>query len=163
MRTQMKKVAKKIALLAGVLLLSVVGPGWNWSEVQAQEPDGEEITDLSYLMTEDAIVGHMTVQTKGVYLSDGCSVIREDGVGKIAAGGTTNAARLCRVSVNVIVERLVDGKWSRVTSWSAIRENELSVTSAKQLSVGRGYYYRVRCLHSAASDTGSSVTGGLWV
>ena len=64
--------------------------------------------------------------------------------------------------MNVIVERLSGGAWARVTSWTASEDNAWTVGSSKTLSVGRGYYYRVRCIHSAHTDVSSSMTSSLW-
>ena len=110
----------------------------------------------------DAIIGQMEQNSKGAYLSSGTSVIKDAGTGKIAAGGITQAAQKCNVTVNVIVERLTSGSWARVTSWTAKESNAWSVGTDKTLSVGRGYYYRVRCLHSAHTDASSSMTSSLW-
>ena len=66
------------------------------------------------------------------------------------------------MTVNVIVERLSGGGWARVTSWTAELNNTWSVGTEKTLSVGRGYYYRVRCIHSAHTDVSSSMTSSLW-
>lgn len=152
---------KKFLVIMSVFALSVMGINGNVTEVSAQEKiDAEQ--DYSYLLTEDAIVGQMETQTKGIYLSSGTSVIQDPGAGKIVAGGITSAATPCDVSVNVIVERLSGSTWSRVTSWAASKTNAWTVGSSKTLSVGSGYYYRVRCLHSANSDASSSLTGGLW-
>lgn len=123
---------------------------------------GEEVPYES-LLTEDALIGNMAMQTWGVYLSSGTSIINDAGGGKIAAGGKTSAAIKCKVSVNVVVERKVNGSWVRVTSWTATNSNALLVTTSKAISVASGYYYRVRCNHTAASDGSSSCTGALWM
>ena len=123
----------------------------------------EEDVDLSYLMTEDAIIGYMERQTWGVYLSSGYSSINDAGAGKVGAGGITNAAVRCKVSVNAVVERKVGGSWLRVTSWSQTNENALTASVSKYLYVTTGYYYRVRSTHSAGSDASTSSTNGLWM
>lgn len=147
--------------MASVLLLSFISINSNMTKIFAQEKIKVQ-EDYSYLLTDDAIVGKMKAQTRGIYLSDGTSVISDAGVGKISAGGITTAAQPCDVTVNVIVERLSGGSWVQVTSWSGSLKNTWSVASSKTLSVGRGYYYRVRCLHFANTDASSSLTGGLW-
>lgn len=126
------------------------------------EEIGEEVPYES-LLTEDALVGYMGSQTWGVYLSSGRSIINDAGGGKIGAGGSTTAATKCKVSVNVVVERKVNGSWVRVTSWTATNTNALVVSTGKTISVASGYYYRVRCNHTAASDGSSSYTGALWM
>ena len=126
------------------------------------EDDGEEM-DFSYLMTEDALIGYAQAQTWGVYLASGHSIINRISSTKIGAGGVTNASRLCKVSVCPIVEKLSNGSWVRVTSWTVTETSDYSAMASRSITVGTGYYYRVRCLHYAASDGSSSWTGGLWM
>ena len=123
----------------------------------------EEEVDYESLLTENALIGNMESQTWGVYLASGSSVINDAGSGKIGAGGNTNAAVKCKVTVNVIVERKVNGSWVRLTSWSATNTNSYSVMTGKTISVTSGYYYRVRCTHYASTDTSNSFTGALWM
>lgn len=150
----------KIVLALSILALSLAANNWKQINVYAQEEGRKE--EYSYLLNDEAIIGRTEVNQTGVYLMDGMSVIQDAGTGKIVAGGITNAARQCDVTVNVIVERLNGESWARVTSWTASKDYAWTVGSSKTLSVGRGYYYRVRCLHFANSDTSSSWTGNLW-
>lgn len=148
-----------------VLLLAIVftvtgfiaGDGIVYAEETVQDVDIVEI------WTEDALVGYSQSQTRGVYLLQGISVINDAGGGKIGCGGITEAAIKCKVTVNAIVERKVNGSWSRVTSWTTTNASAYSATVSKTLSVGSGYYYRVRCLHYAASDSSSSYTSAMWM
>lgn len=151
---------KKVLVLISALAIGLSGTYTASMESNAQENLSEQ--NYSYLLTEDALIGEMNAQTRGVYLMSGTSIIRDGGTGKIIAGGITTASQPCKVTLNVIVERLVGSTWSRVTSWVASDSKDWSVMSSKTLSVGRGYYYRVRCLHSANSDASSSMTGGFW-
>ena len=135
-----------------------------WSvdfETRAQDM-GEDIS-FSELMTEDALVGVMESQTWGVYLADGYSIINKISSTKIGAGGVTNAAKKCRVSTNAIVERLSGGSWVRVTSWTTTVESGYTAMVSKSLTVTNGYYYRVRCVHFAATDSSSSCTSNLYM
>lgn len=150
---------KKIILALSILTVSLVGNTWKPINSYAQEATKE---DYSYLLSDEAIIGRTQVSPAGIYLMDGMSVIQDAGTGKIVAGGITNAAKKCDVTVNVIVERLVGGSWLRVTSWTASDDYAWTVGSSKTLSVGRGYYYRVRCLHFANTDASSSMTSSLW-
>lgn len=150
---------KRLAVLMGILFLGIMGSVVPNNQVSAQETAEQ---DYSYLLAENVIIGEMSAQTRGVYLSSGMSTIEDPGPGKIISGGITSAARQCKVSINVIVERLVNGNWVRVTSWTATKDYAWTVGSSKTLSVGKGYYYRTRCIHYAASDVSSSITSGLW-
>lgn len=132
-------------------------------EIETNAEDIGEDVPYESLLTEDALIGHMQSQTWGVYLSSGTSVINDAGGGKIGAGGTTVASTYCKVTVNAIVERKVNGSWVRVTSWSVSNSNALIACASKTISVASGYYYRVRCTHYAATDASSSYTGALWM
>ena len=152
---------KKLTMILLALVLCVTGIFSVNIQANA-ENIGEEVPYES-LLTENALIGNMQSQTWGVYLSSGTSTINDAGGGKIGAGGATTAALKCKVTVNVFVERKVNGSWVRVTSWSATNSNALFVNTGKTISVASGYYYRVRCTHYAASDSSSSYTGALWM
>ena len=120
--------------------------------------------DMEYLMTEDALVGYADNQTWGVYYSDGYSIINKISSTKIGAGGATNAAVRCNVSVTAILERkTASGSWTRVTSWTQTNDNALTAMISKSVTVPTGYYYRVRCYHYAGTDSSSSFTNALWM
>lgn len=109
-------------------------------------------------------IGYITVQPRGVYLQSGYSQISKVGDGKITAGGSTTAQKVVsEVSINVNVERKVGSSWKHYTSWTSRKNNAFAVTSYKTLTVPKGYYYRVKCVHYANSDVSSSITGGYYI
>lgn len=150
---------RKIILALSIFTLSIAGSNCQSMNVYAQEETKE---NYSYLLNDEAIIGQTEINPSGVYLLNGMSTIQDAGTGKIIAGGITSGAVKCDLTVNVIVERLVGGSWARVTSWTASDDYAWTVGSSKTLSVGRGYYYRVRCLHFANTDASSSMTSSLW-
>lgn len=126
----------------------------------------EEITvDGSVLLNDvEEAIGEMEQETRGQYLQTGNSKIVKSGTGKITVGGTTIAQKtVSSIKVTVIVERLVNGSWETHTSWVVSKSNTYTVTTSKTLTVPRGYYYRVRCIHNANSDRGYSNTSGLYI
>ena len=139
-------------------VLAVLGQGF---ETKAEDA-GENI-DFSYLQTDDALIGYAESQTWGVYLASGYSIINKISTTKIGAGGVTNAAVKCKVTVIPVVERLSNGTWNYVTSWTVTTSSGYTAMASKSITVGTGYYYRVRCTHSAATDVSSSWTNGLWM
>ena len=120
-----------------------------------------EDMEVSYLMLEDSLIGYAQMQTWGVYLLEGYSVINDAGNSRVGMGGVTNAAKRCTVSVNTILERKVNGSWNRVTSFSSTNENAIYASVSKYVSVTSGYYYRVRSSHIAGSDASASYTDAL--
>lgn len=148
-----------VMLLATILFLT----GFISEDSRVYAEDVAQDVDISEVWTEDATVGYAPLQTRGVYLAEGVSIINNAGGGKIGCGGITNAAVKCRVSVAVIVEKKVSGSWTRLTSWTVTNASAYSAIASKTLSVASGYYYRVRCTHSASSDVSSSYTSALWM
>lgn len=153
---------KKFVLFLLAFVLVSVGIQGTEQTVHASD-DVVEAVDVEYdsLLTEDALIGESQMQTRGYYLISGTSIINKQASNKIGAGGVTNAYVDCKVSVTVIVERLVSGSWVVVTSWTKSLASDTTAMSSKILTVGSGYSYRVRCLHYAASDASSSWTGAL--
>ena len=139
--------SKVTAMMVAVLLVfGVSGQGANAAEVN------------------DAETGYITIQPRGVYLQSGFSKISKPGDGKITAGGNTTAQKVVsEVSINVNVERKVNGAWEHYTSWTSTKNNAIAVTSYKTLTVPKGYYYRVKCVHYANSDVSSSYTNGIYI
>ena len=152
-----KKIA--ILLLAGVMCIT---GAVTKDTVYAQEAVDVDI-EFSELLTEDAIIGYSDSAVRGVYYANGMSAINDSGGGKIGWGGATHAARSCQVSVNAMVERLVNGSWLRVTSASNTREYDITAVVSKKTLVASGYYYRVRCYHYASTDYSSSCTSSLYM
>ena len=152
---------KRILAMLTALALCLSGVWSSGLETRAEDV-GEDI-DFSYLQTDDALIGYAEMQTWGVYLTSGHSIINKISTTKIGAGGVTNAAVKCKVAVVPIVERLSNGTWDYVTSWSVTESSAYSAMASKSITVGTGYYYRVRCTHYAATDVSSSCTSGLWM
>lgn len=152
---------KRLIALFLAFLFSITGMLTTNVDVKAEDA-GEEV-DISFLLTDDALIGYAQNQTWGVYLSEGYSILNDAGGGKIGCGGVTNAARRCTVSVNAVVERKVSGGWERVTSWSQTNSNALTASVSRYLLVASGYYYRVRSVHTAGTDGSSSCTSSLWM
>lgn len=152
---------KQLAAFLMACMMCLTGIWCGNFEVQAEEePQGENI-DYSYLMGEEALIGYADMQTWGVYLSNGKSIINKISSNTIGAGGTTTAAVKCTVTVACIVERYSNGTWVRVTSWNQTNQNAYTAMISKSLIVATGNTYRVRCGHYAASDYSSSYTSGL--
>ena len=142
-----KLLSRAAAMMTAVLLVF----GVSGQMVSAAEESAEQI-------------GYITVQPRGVYLQSGYSKITKPGDGKITAGGSTTAQKVVsEVSIDVFVERKVNGSWKHYTSWTSTKNNAIAITSYKTLTVPKGYYYRVKCVHYANSDVSSCITGGLYI
>lgn len=153
---------KQKVLLTLLTLMILVSGIWSEGMYVNAEDLGEDI-DYSYLLTDDALIGYAEAQTWGVYLLEGNSIINKQSSTKIGAGGITNAATQCTVSITSIVERQTSTGWARVTSWTQTNESAYSAMISKTLTVATGYWYRVRSSHYASSDVSSSCTSSLYM
>ena len=113
---------------------------------------------------EECKISEGIVQPKGRYSEKGVSTIAQVGSGKIKVSGTTIAQKLVKdIKISVMVERKVGNDWLSYTSWNASDTNAYALTTSKTMIVPRGYYYRVRCVHSANTDVGDSNTSAIYV
>ena len=143
-----------IFCVMGIVRLDVVAS----TDVQSED------IEMSELFTEDALIGYAEKQTWGIYLASGNSVINKISSSKVGAGGTTNAAVRCNVSITSILEKKnASGSWVRVISWTQDNANAFSAGISKSVTVPSGYYYRVRSYHYASTDSATSYTNALWV
>ena len=155
---------KKILSACFIVLLIFSMPFF--SAMQAQAASGTPVLDGSVLTCETESIGYDTKITRGVDLLAGYSKVVRLGPGKIYAGGTTIAAHTVdKVKIAVIVERAQEGdtEWTFYDSWQKENLDTDRVGSNRTLEVEGGYYYRVRCTHSANSDMSSSFTDGVYV
>ena len=158
----MKKIIKKITVMAVMSLFAATQ--LQTPQVNVQAADGQECVDGSYLTNDDSSEVTVGSMSRGIYLKSGSSNIVRAGTGKIGAGGNTVGQKtVSKITVNVTVERLLNGKWAYYTSWSETNYNSIYVSSSKTLSVPTGYYYRVYCTHYANSDVSGSFTNGIYI
>lgn len=147
----MKKCKKIMSMMTSLLLAAALVFGVSGQMVKAAEE------------TESSI-GYMDRETRGAYLQSGYSQISKAGSGKITVTGTTVAHKVVsKVSVNLNVERKVNGDWEHYTSWTSTKNNTFSVTLTKTITVPKGYYYRVKAVHYANTDVSSSYTNGIYI
>lgn len=157
MRKKLLSIMMMFVLTLSVFLQSSQGI------VQAAEEkavvDGSEL-----LVGIEGVGAEMVPITKGEYLQTGSSSIGKIGTGKIKVSSTTIAQKkVATIKAGVMVERLVNGSWVSYTSWTATKSNAYSLVTAKEMTVPRGYYYRVCTTHIVNSDKGYSNTDGLYV
>lgn len=145
-----------------LLVISMLLISTNNAQAASENP----ILDGSYLTHDEESVGYATSFTRGVDLLAGYSKCVRLGPGKIYAGGTSIAAHEVNcVRVSVIIERAREGdtSWSYYANWYKQNDNTDRVSSNRSLDVEGGYYYRVRCVHSAHLDVGESSTNGVYI
>lgn len=132
---------------------------------------GLKKVDGSYLTKEDSSTGYSAnSMARGVYLMTGDCTISKAGRGRIYAYGSTTANREVNYMATIVyVDRYLEDvdAWGQVYAWSETVENDIYMSTAKTVSVDRGYYYRVRARHIAGDEypyeETASVTNGILI
>ena len=139
------------------------------SIVNVKAPD-EKMVDGSYLTTDETSTGYSSSRTRGVYLMDGECSISKAGRNRVYAYASTTANTEVKYMATIVyVERYMEDvdAWGQVDAWMVEEENDYYMSTAKTITVDRGYYYRVRANHLAGDsypfDETASVTDGILV
>ena len=130
----------------------------------------EKMVDGSYLTTDETSTGYSRPRTRGVYLMDGECSISKAGRNRVYAYASTTANTEVKYMATIVyVERYMEDvdAWEQVDWWMVEEENDYYMSTAKTITVDRGYYYRVRANHLAGDsypfDETASVTNGILV
>ena len=155
---------KKNKILSLIMAMVMVCALLIGTQKNVQATDIPECVDGSYLTNDDSSEVTVGSKSRGIYLKSGSSNIVRAGTGKIGAGGNTVGQKVVsKITVDVTVERYVNGKWGYYTSWVETNYNSVYVSTSKTLSVPTGNYYRVYCVHYANSDVSDSYTDGIYI
>lgn len=118
--------------------------------------DVNKKVDGSYLTTEDSSTGYSSnSNTKGIYLMTGDCTISKAGRGRVYAYASTTANQEVNyIATIVYVDRYLEDvdAWGQVDWWMEKAENDIFLSTAKTITVDRGYYYRVRAYHIAGDE-----------
>lgn len=152
---------KFLSLLLTVILLT----GCFSANVWAEETVYPKVTH-SYITTEDFASDEWSTAQRGAYLLDGTSAISRPDNTHINISGNTNATQTCdKVRLILYVERSTSYAtgYGTYKSYSYSADNDYQL--GKEISgikVDRGYYYRVKGVHSVTengiTETTNSVT-----
>ena len=119
---------KKNRILSLIVAMIMVCTLLIGAQQNVQAADGQECVDGSYLTNDDSSEVTVGSMSRGIYLKSGSSNIVRAGNGKIGAGGNTVGQKtVSKITVNVTVERLLNGKWAYYTSWTETNYNSESM------------------------------------
>ena len=109
--------------------------------------------DTRPLLPEDSLNDDSGISLYGDYLARGSVRIVDEGNGVVYISGETNCLSTCNsVSINIYLERLVNGSWQTVSSRSHTAKNTYFTSYGISLAVRKGYYYRVTGSHSVTHN-----------
>lgn len=139
-------------------------------DVQASEGELHKV-DGSYLTMEESSRGYSSNSiARGKYLMTGDCTISKAGTGRVYAYASTTANQEVNyIATIVYVEQYneEEDEWGQVDWWMEKVENDIYMSTAKTITVDRGYYYRVVANHIAGDsypyEETASFTDGIYI
>ena len=160
-----KEIRKVIGLMLSLLLII----GMNIT-IYASEPLPSlgETVDGSLLTDEDSAESILYNRARGNILNRGLARITNNGDGSVNAYGAVLPAVQCdTLKLTINIQRLQNGTWINVKSYSSTAYNASLLTKSYNCSVTKGYYYRVMagCIATkgGTTETQIPVTNGIWI
>ncbi|HJA06954.1 MAG TPA: hypothetical protein H9798_07435 [Candidatus Mediterraneibacter pullicola] len=158
---------KRILSALGSLMVFCMVMGVSVINAEASEM---KMVDGSYLTTDETSTGYSGPRTRGLYLMDGECSITKAGRNRVYAYASTTANQEVKYMATLVyVERYMEDvdAWEQVDWWMVEAQNDYYLSTAKTITVDRGYYYRVRANHIAGDvypyEETASVTNGILV
>lgn len=160
----MKRVRKIISVVFSLVLLVSVG-----TNVKAANFDElGKIIDGSKLTNDDKSIVSLENVAKGNILNKGVASVANNGNGEINVYGAVLAGVVCdKLVLKMTLQRYSDGAWRYVQEFSNTKYNDSMLTKSYDVSVSKGYYYRVKaaCLAYKGDtvETKMPITDGIWI
>lgn len=158
----MKRLTKIMLVL--VLVLSIINSG---TVVKADEVAGK-IVDGSELTQNNTATAISDNSARGKYLNEGVARVTDNGGGSVNVYGAVIGSVVCdKMILELTLQRYSNGFWINVKSFSNTAYNTSLLAKSYNVSVTKGYYYRVKaaCIaqKNGASESKMPVTDGILV
>lgn len=139
------------------------------TSISAQElEDLGKIVDGSKLTNEASAESIESTLTRGNILNQGIAKITNIGGGMVNMYGSATCFVTCdKVTVKLTLQRYSGGAWYNVDMYDDVAYNTATFTRSYNVSVAKGYYYRVKgaCIAQKGSTTETKLptTDGIWI
>ena len=156
---------KKIASLVLSLIL-FFSTGINAKAANFE--DLGKIVDGSQLInTKESTVTRENL-AKGNILNNGTASVANNGNGEVNVSGSVLAGVVCdKLVLKMTLQRYSNGAWRHVQDFSYTKYNHSLLTKSYNVSVTKGYYYRVKAACAAYKgdivETKMPITDGIWI
>ncbi len=160
----MRKCKRIISLFLSVFLFFSVGVNVKAADLE----DLGKVVDGSQLLNTKESTVVLENFTKGNILNNGTASVANNGNGVVNVSGSVLAGVVCdKLLLKMTLQRYSDGAWRYVQEFSETRYNHSLLTKSYNVSVTKGYYYRVKavCLAYKGStvESKSPMTDGIWI
>lgn len=160
----MKRCKRVISLFFSIVLFLSVGINVKAADFE----DLGKIVDGSQLL--DAKESTVTLKSlaKGNILNNGTASLANNGNGEVNVYGAVLGSVVCdKLLLKMTLQRYSGGYWEDVKYFTDTKYNHSLLTKSYNVSVTKGYYYRVKaaCLAYKGStmESKTPMTDGIWI
>ncbi len=160
----MKNSKKIISLVFSLLLFFSVGVNVKAASFDelGKIVDGSKLLDLNESTVTLENIG------RGNILNNGTASVSNNGNGEVNVSGSVLAGVVCdKLVLKMRLQRYSGGYWEDVKTFTDTRYNHSLLTKSYNISVTKGYYYRVKaaCLAYKGStmESKTPMTNGIWI
>lgn len=127
-----------------------------------------DIVDGSTLTKESYVEARSGGLARGNYLNRGMASLTDKGGGVVNSYGAVMAGVVCdKLILEMTLQRLEGNTWVTVKNYSDTSYNSSLLTKSYNLSVKKGYYYRLKAacvaFEGGTSESQMPVTNGIWI
>ena len=160
----MRKCKRIISLFFCMLLFFSVGVNVKAADFE----DLGKVVDGSQLLNAKESTVTLEDFAKGNILNNGTVSVGNKGGGVVNVSGSILAGVVCdKLLLKMTLQRYSGGYWEDVKYFTDTRYNHSLLTKSYNVSVAKGYYYRVKaaCLAYKGSvvESKSPMTDGIWI
>lgn len=156
-----KKILGLICSLALFFSMGITTKAAGFDEI-GKVVDGSELTRnvKSTVSLENVVRGNI--------LNKGIASVANNGNGEINVSGSVLAGVVCdKLVLKMTLQRYSDGAWRYVREFSDTKYNDSMLTKSYNVSVAKGYYYRVKAgcaaYKGSTTETKMPITDGIWI
>lgn len=160
----MRSSKRIISLILSLVLILGIG-----TNVQAANlGDLGKVVDGSELLNATESIVTLESIARGNILNNGTASVSNNGNGEVNVSGSVLAGVVCdKLLLKMTLQRYSNGAWRHVQDFSDTKYNHSLLTKSYNVSVEKGYYYRVKaaCVAYKGDITESKmpITNGIWI
>lgn len=160
----MRKCKRIVSLFLSMFLFFSVGVNVKAANFE----DLGKIVDGSQLLNTKESTVTLENLARGNILNNGTASLANNGNGEVNVYGAVLGSVVCdKLLLKMTLQRYSDGAWRYVQDFSYTKYNDSLLTKSYNVSVAKGYYYRVKaaCLAYKGStvESKSPMTNGIWI
>ena len=158
----MKKIIGILLIVTTIFVTNITVFASGYSDNLGETIDGSLLTD------ETSSEKILSSRTRGNFLDGGMARLSDNGNGSVNCYGAVMGAVVCdRMELRMTLQRLQGGTWTTVKTFSDTGYNTSLLAKSYNVSVTKGYYYRLKvaCVAFEGGDSESQmpITNGIWI